>query len=83
MFLSTFISEFVLVHFLQNTFNAIMNCFFHLIISILDGWFVNAYDVKLKMFSIKLENKKLKFSTKINLDEVRMTYVGLSAVSKR
>ena len=41
-----------------------MNCFFHSIISILDGWFVNAYDVKFKMFIMKLENKKVKLSAK-------------------
>ena len=43
---------------------------------------MNAYDIKLKMFSIQYENKKFKFSTKINLDEVRLTYVGLSGTSE-
>ena len=30
-----------------------------------------------------LKNKKFKFSAKINLEEVKMTYVGLSPTSKR
>ena len=30
-----------------------------------------------------LKTKSFKFFAKINLDEVRMTYVGLSATSKR
>ena len=35
------------------------------------------------MFSTNVKQKKLKFSAKINLDEVKMTYVGLSATSER
>ena len=77
VFLSTFILDFYWWHFCKNSFNAIMNCFIHLIISILYGRYVNAYDVKFKMLSLQYENKNFKFSSKINLDEVKMTYLGL------
>ena len=58
-----------------------MNYFFHLIISILDGWFVNAYIFWFKMFSMKYKYKKFKFYAKISVKQVRMTYVGLFATS--
>ena len=60
-----------------------MNCFFQLIISIFDGSFFNSYDVMYNMLQMKYENLKFKFSAKIHLDEVTMTYVGLFVTSER
>ena len=59
-----------------------MNYFFHLMILILDGWLWTFMSLS-RMNYMNLSNKKFKVSAKINLDEVTMTYVGLSATSKR
>ena len=60
-----------------------MNWFIHLIISLLYGWHVNTYDVKKYAYMYVKKQKVLIFSSKINLDELMMTYVGLSATSER
>ena len=53
VFLSTFVQTLHWCLFGKNRFNATMNYFFRLFISILDGRFVNAYDVKFKIFRTK------------------------------
>ena len=92
-FLSHLFQTLYWFHFGKSTFNAVMNYFIHLSILLLDGccerlrYYVDDL-IQIQFFlllslGILQLNKKLKFSAKIYLDDVMMTYVGLSTTSER